>query len=89
MIAAVAESAPTTRCRDEPSSANSSSGTRIVYSPVMTGIPAIDVYPITSGIASAASVTPAMTSIGTPLRFHGSIPCIIGNRSTGLSWLCQ
>ena len=29
-IAAVAESAPTTRCREEPSSANASSGRRIV-----------------------------------------------------------
>ena len=43
MIAAVAESAPTTRCRDDPSSANTAIGMRIVYSPVMTGIPAIEV----------------------------------------------
>ena len=30
MIAAVAESAPTTRCREEPSTAKSAIGTRIV-----------------------------------------------------------
>ena len=40
-IAAVAESAPTTRCRDEPSNANTAIGMRIVYRPVTTGIPAI------------------------------------------------
>ncbi len=38
---AVAESAPTTRWRDEPKIANRKSGTTIVYSPVTTGIPAI------------------------------------------------
>ena len=43
MIAAVAESAPTTRWRDEPSSANTAIGMRIVYRPVITGIPAIEV----------------------------------------------
>ncbi len=43
MIAAVAESAPTTRWREEPSRANTAIGMRIVYSPVMTGIPAIEV----------------------------------------------
>jgi hypothetical protein len=60
MIAAEAESAPTTRCRDEPSTAKTAIGIRIVYSPVITGMPAIDVYPITSGMPSAASVTPAI-----------------------------
>jgi hypothetical protein len=40
-MAAVAESAPTTRCRDEPKRANTSIGNRIVYSPVMTGVPMI------------------------------------------------
>ncbi len=43
MIAAVAESAPTTRCRDEPSRANRVMGMRIVYRPVTTGMPAMDV----------------------------------------------
>ena len=43
MMAAVAESAPTTRCREEPSSAKTAIGMRIVYRPVMTGIPAIEV----------------------------------------------
>ena len=41
MMAAVAESAPTTRWRDEPRTANTARGMRIVYSPVITGIPAI------------------------------------------------
>ena len=41
MIAAVAESAPTTRCLDEPSSAKAAIGIRIVYRPVITGMPAI------------------------------------------------
>ena len=60
--AAVAESAPTTRSFDEPSSAKTSVGRMIVYRPVWIGIWAIDVYPMTSGIATAASVTPAITS---------------------------
>ena len=38
---AVAESAPTTRWREEPKIANRKSGTTMVYSPVTTGIPAI------------------------------------------------
>ena len=37
---AVAESAPTTRWRDAPKTANTSMGNRIVYSPVTTGMPA-------------------------------------------------
>ena len=61
-IAAVAESAPTTSSRDDPSSAKISVGKMIVYRPVMTGVCAIEVYPITSGTATAASVTPASTS---------------------------
>ncbi len=40
-MAAVAESAPTTRCREEPNSANSAIGIRMVYRPVITGVPAI------------------------------------------------
>ena len=48
MIAAVAESPPTTRWRDEPTRAKASIGIRIVYRPVITGVPAIFVYPITS-----------------------------------------
>ncbi len=43
MMAAVAESAPTTRCLDDPKMANSSSGNTMVYRPVMTGMSAIDV----------------------------------------------
>ena len=39
MIAAVAESAPTTRCRDEPSTAKTAIGMRIVYRPVTPACP--------------------------------------------------
>jgi len=39
--AAVAESAPTARCRDDPKMANRLIGMRMVYSPVMTGVPMI------------------------------------------------
>ena len=42
-IAAVAESAPTTRRRDEPSSANTRVGKITVYRPVTTGVCAMDV----------------------------------------------
>jgi hypothetical protein len=41
MIAAVAESPPTTRCRDDANSPKATIGNRIVYSPVITGMPAI------------------------------------------------
>lgn len=40
-MAAVAESAPTTRWRDEPNRAYRIIGMRIVYRPVMTGVPEI------------------------------------------------
>ena len=64
-MAAVAESAATTRWRDEPRTANTAMGRSSVYNPVTSGIPAIFAYPSTSGIPSAASVTPASTSVGT------------------------
>ena len=41
MIAAVAESAPTTSCRDDPKMAKTAKGRRRVYRPVTTGIPAM------------------------------------------------
>ena len=41
MIAAVAESPPTTRWRDEPNAANARTGSSIVYRPLITGVPAI------------------------------------------------
>ena len=41
MMAAVAESAPTTRCRDEPNTAKATTGISRVYRPVITGMPAI------------------------------------------------
>ena len=60
--AAVAESAPTTSCRDEPIRANISAGSSAQYRPVWIGRPAIFAYPRLSGIAIAATVTPAITS---------------------------
>ena len=60
--AAVAESAPTTSCREEPIRANISAGSSAQYRPVWIGRPAIFAYPRLSGIAIAATVTPAITS---------------------------
>ena len=40
-MAAVAESAATTSRRDEPKTANATSGSNSVYSPVTTGMPAM------------------------------------------------
>ena len=42
-MAAVAESAPTTSSRDDPSNANASAGKITVYRPVTTGTWAIEV----------------------------------------------
>jgi hypothetical protein len=63
-MAAVAESATTTRCREEPNRANSAVGISMVWRPVITGVPEIFVWPITSGMAMAASVIPARISAG-------------------------
>ena len=40
-IAAVAESAATTKYREAPNTAKATTGSNSVYSPVMTGVPAI------------------------------------------------
>jgi len=40
-MAAVAESAATTRCLEEPRTAKTAIGSTIVYRPVASGIPAI------------------------------------------------
>ncbi len=40
-MAAVAESAATTKCREEPNMANATSGNSAVNSPVTTGMPAM------------------------------------------------
>jgi hypothetical protein len=53
---------------------------RIVYRPVTTGVPTIDVEPMTSGIARAASVMPATTSTGARARSTGRTPCSSANR---------
>ncbi|MBB4133909.1 hypothetical protein BKA16_000461 [Gordonia humi] len=60
--AAVAESAPTTISRDAPITANTSTGTISEYRPAPSGTCAMELYPIASGIATAASETPASTS---------------------------
>jgi hypothetical protein len=46
----------------------------MVYRPKTTGTPAICAYPITSGIASAARVIPAIISNGTCDFSRGRIP---------------
>ncbi|SBT09266.1 hypothetical protein ACCAA_680003 [Candidatus Accumulibacter aalborgensis] len=77
--AAVAESAPTARCRDDPKMANRLIGMRMVYKPVITGVPMILVYPIVPGMASAASVKPAMMSRPSPDRSTGRTPWKTGS----------
>ena len=85
-MAAVAESAPTTRWRDEARTANTAIGSSSVYRPVTTGIPAIFAYPRTSGMPRAASVMPASTSAGTRDRSMGSSPCITGSARSQPRW---
>ena len=80
MIAAVAESAPTTRWRDDPRHANTAIGIKIVYRPVTTGMPAIFVYPMTSGIPSAARVMPATIAGFSSDRSIGNTPSSTGSR---------
>ena len=69
-IAAVAESAPTTSSRDEPTSAKTMVGKITLYRPVTTGVWEIDVYPMHSGIATAANVIPATTSLDSQLGLY-------------------
>src|SRR6266516_1294024 len=78
-MAAVAESAPTTRCRDEPSTAKAAIGSSSVDRPVTTGIPAIFAYPRATGMLTAARVIPASTSGATCDRWMGSSPPITGS----------
>jgi hypothetical protein len=54
--------------------ANAAIGSKIVYIPVIKGMPAILVYPITSGIASAANVIPAVISKGICVELRGNNP---------------
>ena len=77
-MAAVAESAQTTRWRDEPKTAKTAIGSSSVYRPVTTGIPAIFAYPKATGMLTAASVMPASTSAATSGRRTGSSPPITG-----------
>ena len=85
-MTAVAESAATTRWRDDPRTANTAIGSSIVYRPVTTGIPAIFAYPRTSGMPKAASVKPASTSAGTWDRSIGSSPRIAGSARSHPRW---
>src|SRR5580698_2747020 len=78
-MAAVAESAPTTRWRDEPRRANTAIGNSSVYRPVTTGIPAIFAYPRATGMLTAARVMPAITSAVMRDRCTGSSPFITGS----------
>jgi hypothetical protein len=78
-MAAVAESAPTTRCFEDPRTAKRASGRSSVYSPVTTGMPAMVEYPITSGMPMAARVTPAKMSTGIRRGASGSIPSSTGS----------
>jgi hypothetical protein len=77
-MAAVAESAATTRWREDPRSAKAAIGSSSVYRPATTGIPAIFAYPMACGTASAASVTPARRSAGTQDHRTGRTPCRTG-----------
>jgi hypothetical protein len=77
-MAAVAESAATTRWRDEPRTANTAIGRSMVYKPVTSGIPAILAYPRTSGMPRAANVRPASASAGVRDRSTGTTPRITG-----------
>jgi hypothetical protein len=74
MIAAVAESAPTMRWRDEQKMVKTTMGIKIVYIPVIIGIPAILAYPITSGMNIAAITMPAMISGMNRDRSSGNKP---------------
>jgi hypothetical protein len=78
-MAAVAESAPTARWRDEPRMAKTAIGSSSVYSPVTTGIPAIFAYPRDTGMLTAAKVKPAATSVMMLDRRTGSSPPITGS----------
>ena len=49
VISAVVDSGPIESCREEPSSAYTTSGKRLAQSPVIGGRPAIAAYPITCG----------------------------------------
>jgi hypothetical protein len=56
----------------------------MVKRPVIMGVPAILVYPITSGIARVASVTPARISFGISDLRKGSIPLKRGDLESEL-----
>lgn len=62
MIGASEESGPSTRTRDGPVSAYTSSGTTVAYSPACGGRPAACAYPMPAGISRAVTTTPAVRS---------------------------
>jgi hypothetical protein len=75
-MAAVAESAPTIKCREEPRTAKAAIGSSSVYRPVTTGIPAIFAYPRTSGMPRAARVTPTSRSPGSETGQKAAAPAV-------------
>jgi hypothetical protein len=77
-MTAVAESAPTTRRRDEPRMANTAIGSSSVYRPVTTSVPAIFAYPRATEMLTAARVTLASMSAVMPDRCTGSSLRITG-----------
>jgi hypothetical protein len=60
--AAVADIGPTTRCRELPKAAYSSSAPGAAYSPTTGDTPAIEAYARASGTSTAHTVSPATTS---------------------------
>ena len=60
--------------REEQKIAKTAMGSKIVYIPVIMGIPAIFEYPITSGMNMAAMTTPAMISAENLERSRGNKP---------------
>lgn len=61
-MAAVAESAATTKCLEEPNTPNANKGNKTVYKPATEGMPAIRAYPNTCGMVIEAREKPATPS---------------------------
>src|SRR6478609_11839589 len=67
--AAVADIGPTTRCRELPAAAYSTSDGIAAYKPTTGGTPAIVAYANASGTRTAQTVSPAITSARTQTRW--------------------
>ena len=66
--AAVADIGPTTRCRELPAAAYSTSDGMAAYRPITGGTPAMVAYANASGTSTAQTVSPATTSVRTQAR---------------------